>query len=678
MAGFYHELRRRRVFGTISIYVVGAWLLIQVADVLFPGWNIAEENIRYLVYMAIGCFPVAFVVGWKYDITTHGIKRTPPSTKVSEEISLSLNKADHLLLAFLAIATISIVVGFGRNINSNPVLEITNVLPNSVAILPFTNLSEEPDNEFFSTGLWQEMISAMGRIDGFRVTPATSAGYFRNRKLDLAEIKQKLRVANVIVGSVQRAANQVRITLSLSDTGEGTNLWSQTYDRDLRDIFAIQSDIAHAVAEVMKVKILGVEEELLDTPPTSSAEAHDMLMLADEADDFKRAIELADRAIELDPTYVDAYLARGFLAMISWFMPGGGGVDAALELCTNVLEKSIELKPNITEVSNRYHWLNGVCLRRKIWLGRGGPDMEREMEAAFKKTIELNPSISLPHISYAIYLRGENRIRETEDQVRQALELDRLNQTAMIHLTRVLSIQGKDDEAIEWNERIIEYFGDGYGILAERHADLGHYDRAIEVLLRAPDVDEQILGSQQTVRSLLTRLFRVLRDPESVEKYTNPETEDHQADEGSLQAALGRAWSLARDGNYDEAFEIANTATEMAGTTEWYILNEPAELAVMAGRYKEAIQIYERALPNLVDPIRPDVQKNTVGDALLFAHALQKSGDTSRATVLFGRILDVIEGRRRIGMENVGIIDACVFASLGETDKAIAAIREAV
>jgi len=112
--------------------------------------------------------------------------------------------------------------------------------------------------------------------------------------------------------------------------------------------------------------------------------------------------------------------------------------------------------------------------------------------------------------------------------------------------------------------------------------------------------------------------------------------------------------------------------------TTWFKLNEPAKLAVLAGRYAEAISIYDRALPNLADPIRPDVKKNQIDETLLLAHALQMTGDTARAGVLFGRILDVLDGRRRVGMENIGIIDVCVYASLGETDRALAAMQKAV
>jgi len=178
MGGFYSELRRCHVFAAVSIYVVAAWLLIQVADMLIPGWNIAEENIRYLVYAAVACFPIAFIVGWEYDVTTHGINRTPSSSEAPQDVGLPLEKSDHLILTLLTVATIGILVGFGWNIERKPVLEIGSVLPNSVAVLPFANLSEEHDNEYFSTGLWQEMINVMGQIDGFRVTPATSAGYF--------------------------------------------------------------------------------------------------------------------------------------------------------------------------------------------------------------------------------------------------------------------------------------------------------------------------------------------------------------------------------------------------------------------------------------------------------------------------------------------------------------------
>jgi TolB-like protein len=677
MASFYSEMRRRRVFATVSIYVVAAWLIIQVADVVFPGWNIPEENIRYLVYAAIACFPIALAIGWKYDITTHGIKLTPPVSQIPDEISLPLTRTDRALLSFLLLTTIIILVGFGSNIKQNPVLEIDYVLPNSIAVLPFADLSEESDNQYFSTGLWREMINVMGQIDGFRVTPSTSAGYFKDRDLDLGEIKQKLQVANVIIGSVQKVASRVRITLSLNDTGEGTSLWSQTYDRDLEDIFTIQSDIAHAVAEVMRVQILGQEEEQLKTPPTSSVEAFDLLMLAQQTEDFRRGIELTNQAIELDPAYTDAYLHRGLRTIGNFYRPGGGGIEAALEMCETSLMKAREYTPDAPETSYLYNWLNGICLRRMLFMGRGNPDMERNMEAAFRRAVEINPSESVPHVSYSIYLRRENRIGDAEDQLRQALELDRLYKGAMLQLARVLSIQGKDDESFEWNQRAIEYFEDGYGELAIRYADLGHFDRAVATLLQAPALDGQVWGGGN-LRQLLIYNLKALRDPEKAKQYEKPIERDTPSAEDELGTVLRTAWLLAKKGKYNEAFELAVAATDNAGATEWFILNEPAELALLAGRFDEAIRIFDLALPNLADPLRPDVQKSNEREALQLAYALQMEGETARASVLFGRILDLTEGRRRVGFENAGVIDACVYASLGETDKAIAAIRDAV
>jgi len=673
MEHFFAELKRRRVFLTISIYVVAAWLLMQIADVLFPGWGIPEENIRYLLYIAVACFPIAFVIGWKYDITLRGIERTPSSEQEARgDADLSLSKADHAILAVSTLAAIGIVAGFGWQTLGSRAPQGEMVLPNSVAVLPLVNLSEE--NEYFSAGLWGELINVLGHIQGFRVTPPTSANYFQDREFDLDEIREKLLVANVITGSVQKVANRVRISLSLTRT-DGSNLWSESYDRELDDIFSIQSEIAHAVAEAMKVQILGDEEQRLQTPPTDNAEAHDMLMLSYEAGGWERAVELVDRAIELDPGYAEAHLQRGLYFLFAFRGDDDPAIDAVLEACNASLEKAEELINDPGETSADYNWTKGICLRRTLWMGRGDLDMEREMEAAFKKTVEINPTNSIAHISYSIYLRRENRIREAEDQIRQALELDRLYAAAMLQLARVLSIQGKDDEAIEWNTRVTDYFDSGYGSLAFRYADLGRYDTAIEVLLQAPSLDDRVFGAPGDVRYYLVSNLIALRDPETAEKYEKSAGEDPTDEQ---EPSLGRAWDLAREGKYEQAYEMAAAVTEESGVTTWYVLNEPAELAVLAGRFEDAIRIFEIALPVLVDPIRPDVGKSIVSEALLLAHALQQTGETARAAVLFGRILDVLEGRRRVGMENIGITDAMVYASLGETDKALAAFREAI
>ena len=681
MGHLFAELRRRRVLPTVSIYVVAAWLLIQIADVLFPGAGIPEENIRYVLFTAIACFPIACIVGWKYDITTRGIKRTATSEQEAHgEADLSLCKADHALLTVLSLLTLSIVAGFGWKIlgSRGTIIEPIAVLPNSVAILPLINLSEESDSEYFSAGLSDQLINVLGQIRGFRVTPSISANYFKDRELDLEDIKAKLLVANVITGSVQKAANRVRISLALTSTSEGTNLWSQSYDRDLDDIFAIQSEIAHAVAEVMKVQILGHEEQRLETAPTNNAEAYDMLMLSRQAQGFERGVELVDRAIELDPGYAEAYLLKAFFYLGAFGSGHGIKIDELLDICKTSLAKAEELLQDAAETSHEYNWVKGMCLRRTLWMGRGNLDMEREMEAAFKKAVEINPSNTTPHISYAIYLRRENRIREAENQIRQALDLDRLYQGAMYHLARVLSIQGKDDQAIEVNKRIIEYFDNGFGSLAGRYADLGRYDTAIETLLQAPDLEERVYGGAGNLRHYMIRYLAALRDYETAKRYGEA-APDYRADVADAEeASQGNPFELARAGKYEQAYEILADEMEKSGATAWYRLNEPAEMALYAGRFDDAIFWYEKGLPSLTDPIRPDVGKNIVSEALGLAYALQMTGETARAAVLFGRILDILDGRRRVGMENIGVMDACVYASLGETEKALAAFRAAI
>lgn len=671
MKWFFAELKRRHVFATVSIYVITVWLLMQIADVLFPGWGIPEERIRYLFYAAIACFPFACLVGWKYDISLHGLERT--STIAQGKTGTPLAKSDHLILAGMFLATIFILTGFGLKIISGRTLETDFVIPNSVAVLPLTNLSEEESNEYFSTGLWHLLIDALGHIQGFQVTPTTSAGYFRDRELDLDDIKRKLLVANVITGSVQKAANRVRITLSLTDTRNGSNLWSQSYDRDLGDIFAIQTDIAHSVAQAMKVTILGQEEQRLQTAPTKNVDALDLLMLANEADSFEHGLDLIDRAITLDPNYADAHLARA-MKYLEWIgRVGGPDIGQVLEVCDHSIQTAGGLLRDPDVTSARYNWVKAVCFRRMAWAGRGSPEMEREMEAAFKRATKINPSNSVPHISYSIYLRRENRLREAEDQIRQALEIDRLYRSAMLQLARVLSLQGKDAESIEWNEKITGLFNNGYGQLANLHASLGRYDLAIEALARAPSLEQVMWASGGlSIRDGLFSNLWALRQPKAANQYQTAKSA------GEPGGGLDPAWALARQGRYEQAFLLARDVVDRSGTTAWYVLNEPAELALLAGRFEDAISIYETAFPSLADSIRPDVNLNIARDALHLAHAWQQSGDRGRAAVLFGRLLDVMEGRRNVGFENKGIMDACIYASLGDSRKALAALRTAI
>jgi len=235
---FVRELRRRQVFRVAAIYLVSVWVVLQVADLAFESFDLPEQALRYMWIGAFIGFPLALILGWKYDITANGIVRTPV---VDSELpsDLSLKRVDYIILAGLSIVVGIITFGLAQEILGTrditpTAIQATNVPENSIAVFPFENLSADPDNEYFSKGMTAELISRLSRIQNLQVV-----SYFQTKE-DINEIGQELKVRYLLEGTVRRSGSRVRISALLIDTSTGFNLWSENFDGELQDVFDLQ------------------------------------------------------------------------------------------------------------------------------------------------------------------------------------------------------------------------------------------------------------------------------------------------------------------------------------------------------------------------------------------------------------------------------------------------------
>ena len=267
MKGLVGELRRRKVFRMAGFYIVGAWLVMQAADVFFPGWGLPDSAINVLLIAAVVGFPLALVFGWFYDITTHGIVRTPPADGDHSVGSVPLQRTDYLVLAALACVAVVIFYRAGTEIVETPRTDTAAVqalevlqpvpvekLPNSVAVLPFTNISSDPDNEVFCDGISEEILNKLGAFPDLHVIARTSSFSFKNSDYAVPRISGLLGVRYLLQGSVRKAGDRLRISAQLVDDS-GAQQWTETYDRELSDIFAVQAEIADIVASMVAPQI---------------------------------------------------------------------------------------------------------------------------------------------------------------------------------------------------------------------------------------------------------------------------------------------------------------------------------------------------------------------------------------------------------------------------------------
>src|SRR5262249_52331755 len=311
---FFGELKRRNVYKVAVAYAVVGWLLIQVATQVFPFLEIPNWAIRLVIVVTALGFPVALIIAWAFELTPEGIKRTEDADAAQQRSRGGLWIAVVVVGAALSLGLFFLgryTVGRATPRVSDAAAESSAV--KSIAVLPLVNTSGDPSNEYFSDGLSEELIAVLAKIPELKVIGRGSSFFFKGKSGDSAAIGQKLGVANLIEGSGRKQGNRVRVVSALISSADGRSLWSETYDRELKDVFAVQAEIAKSVAEQMKVKLLGARPQSDAAPSNQNLAAHNAVLQADfylqqlTPESLRRAIQLLQEAVRLDPNYAVAY-----------------------------------------------------------------------------------------------------------------------------------------------------------------------------------------------------------------------------------------------------------------------------------------------------------------------------------------------------------------------------------
>ena len=455
MREFLQEVKRRNVFRVAFVYVIAGWLTMQVIDVMFPALNIPEWLTSAVAALLLIGFPFALIFAWAFEMTPEGIKREKDVDRSESITPTTGRKLNQTAIVILAVALgFMLVDKFYLSAGDEP--EIADIKP-SIAVLPFVNMSDDKSNEYFSDGLSEELLNLLAKIPQLHVAGRTSSFQFKDTSEDLRVIGEQLNVANVLEGSVRQSGTRLRITAQLINADTGYHLWSETYDRELTDVFAIQDEIAANVVDALRLELLG-ESIPVPTHGTDNVEAYNLylraLYLSDRTTeaDFLNAKEALQRAIEIDPDYAQAYalLADTHQLLISGFV--GGNVEDFTEGFKQVhayADKALEIDPDLPDAL--------FAKASAVWAG------------------DFNISLAATYYE-------------------RALEIDRNNAGAAGWLSFLRLVQGRHDEAIELARRLLEIdplstvshrgLGDAYRVA-------GRYDEAIEIykkaLERTPD-----------------------------------------------------------------------------------------------------------------------------------------------------------------------------------------------
>ena len=351
---FFKELKRRNVFKVAVAYVIVSWLLLQVSDTLVPALHLPEWFNSGVAFMLIIGFPIAMIIAWAFEITPDGIQRESSGSPVAE--SLNVNET------------------------------ATVVDDKSIAVLPFINMSDDNEQEHFCDGLTEELLNVLANLPDLRVASRTSCFAFKDKKVNLPVIAEELLVAHILEGSVRKSGTNIRITAQLIEVATDSHLWSETYDRQLDDIFAIQDDIAKQILGALKLKLGAVSSENL---LTHDSQAYEYFLRgrgyasSKGSKDQDLAIKLFQEAVELDPGFVRAWVKLA-QSSASYAMYGNGG-ERCQKIAAEAAEKASELAPDYAEsrMANGYAYLANK--------------QYAAAEAEFFKAIELNPKLSIAY-----------------------------------------------------------------------------------------------------------------------------------------------------------------------------------------------------------------------------------------------------------------------------------------
>ena len=442
---FFSELKRRNVYKVAVAYAVVGWLLIQVATQVFPFLEIPNWTIRLVILLTALGFPIALIIAWAFELTPEGIKRTEAADAARQH-----SRGGMWIAVIVVAATLSLGLFFlGRYTagRATPRVNDPAAAPNtqkSIAVLPLVNTSGDPSNEYFSDGLSEELTAVLAKIPELKVIGRSSSFFFKGKSDDSAAIGQKLGVANLIEGSVRKQGDRVRIVAELISAADGRSLWSETYDRDLKDVFAVQSEIAKAVAEQMKVKLLGERPQSDAAPSNQNLAAYNAVLQSDfyfqqlTAESLRRAIEFLEEAVRLDPNYAVAYarLSQAWRQYAASFAANEG--PKAFEEARRAADKAVSLAPDLFDV------------RMAVGFLAFTPDLDfRRAEKEFRRVLESSPNHAVAKSFLGAALSAQGRLAEAEQTCREALLLDPLRTVTWFNIGRVVVGMGRYKEAEE-------------------------------------------------------------------------------------------------------------------------------------------------------------------------------------------------------------------------------------
>jgi TolB-like protein/Flp pilus assembly protein TadD len=533
---FFEELKRRNVYKVAVAYAIVGWLLVQIATQVFPFLEIPNWVVRLVIVLVAAGFPVALVIAWAFELTPEGLKRTedvdPFDSRSGQVLAAAARQPRKHVWIYVVVVGAAFSLGLffiGRysaqrtpTPRQNEAASSSAIPEKSIAVLPFDNLSRDPDNAFFAEGVQDEILTRLAKVADLKVIARTSTQRFKSVPDDLQQVAKQLGAMNILEGSVQKANDQVRVNVQLINAMTNAHLWAEIYDRKLTDIFAVESDIAKTIADTLQAKLTGSEKIAMAKKPTENPEAYELYLKGRffwskrTAADLRKSIEYFNQAIEQDPGYAQAYAA---LAQSWKLLPAfnGGAPNDCFPQAEAAAKKALALDdtsstahaalaslkglngfdyPGAIAEYERTLQLNPNDATARQWFANDTlanvGQTEREI-AELKRAVELDPLSLVINSNLGVAYIHAGRLDEAIAQLRKTVELDGTFYYSRYNLAQALELKGLIPEATAEYQKTMSMTEDPVplGMLGRLYALHGQKDEALKILQKLRQNREQ-------------------------------------------------------------------------------------------------------------------------------------------------------------------------------------------
>lgn len=672
MDSFFSELRRRNVLRLAATYALVAWILIEAGSVLLPTFGVPEGFFRGYVLIILGGFLVSLVVAWVFEVTPEGVKFDHQVDR-NKQIHRDRGKSNIVIIALLVVAlgvSITFNVTGVRNQDSASSISSGDL---SIAVLPFTSRSSDPDNQFFADGIHDDLLTRLAGIESLRVISRTSVNEYRDTTKNLREIASELGVATVVEGAVQRSGDQVRITVQLIDAATDEHLWADTYDRALtmQNIFDIQSKVSGEISSALQAALTPEEEIRLAARTTHSIEALSSYSAARDNlhkrrfDTLQQARTQFERAIELDPDYAQAYAGLAETILVTMSNHKAIEPAEAFELAGQAIGRALGIDDQLAEA----HAVRGL-LEYSQWnaarVGGGNLDAAE----SFQRAIQLNPNLANSYVWFSSLRESEGDFDSAVELLTKAMHVDPLGRIPYVNLPGLYARQGETEKATALLVRAMDIFPDWptpYAYMASHLQSLGRLDEAVAWTIRAQEMTEDPITGANAMG-----VYVEFGDIDKIRRFGEQFPAEHPLYQ------MGAAFLYFTDNDYVTTLELLQQIELVSELEATFAFPLAFMSALKLGDFQAAQDYIVRANPVLASDTLEGVDRRNFRPAILLAHVLKQTGDDKRADVLLTQAQRIVQQMPRIGTRGHGISDVHILAIQGRKDAAIEALREAI